>query len=214
MELEGNLVIERTRTRRWVSIVAVTVPVFIVVGVAAWFIRAFVAPPMVTIPPPMTLAAAPPPSAEPASEPQQQSARVEVAHAGPAMQESPQPLPMFGSFALVPPSVSLRTAPRPNVESEPSAAAEPATPANRDSVATAQPVAVAGASPEISEPAAASSEPAEPATSAVPLPPHRPRTTVALASGRVPLPRPRPASGAASTFSEGEQRMFHAHGVE
>lgn len=208
MELEGNLIIEPTRTKRWVSIVAVTVPVFIVVGVAAWFIRAFVAPPMASIPAPIALAAAPP-QAAPAPEPQPQ--RPEPAPASVA-QEGATSLPMFGSFTLAPPSESLRTAPRPNIEPDPSPAAEPVAPA-ADNPATSVVAAAAGTS-EISEPAAASSDPVEPTSSNVPMPPHRPRTAVALANGRVPLPRPRPSAEGASTFSDGEQRMFHAHGVE
>ena len=42
------------------SIVGVIVPVVAFVAVAAWFIRAFVAPPMVAIPSPAALAEAPP----------------------------------------------------------------------------------------------------------------------------------------------------------
>jgi hypothetical protein len=119
---------------------------------------------------------------------------------------------MFGSFALAPPSVSLGSAPRPNVEPDPSAGAEPAAPVSSNPVMTAH--AGAASAPEMSEPAAASQDPTEPAISAVPLPPQRPRTTVALNSGRVPLPRPRPASEATSIASEGERRMFNAHAVE
>jgi hypothetical protein len=211
MDLEGTLLTERTRTRRWVSIVAVTVPVFIVVGVAAWFIRAFVAPPMATIPAPMILAAAPP-SAVPVPEARQAPSPEPTRASSPsAAQEGAAPLPMFGSFTLAPPSVSLRTAPRPNVEPDPSAGAEPTAAVD---AAPVQQTANAGGAAEISEPAAASHDPTEPATSAVPMPPQRPRTTVALNNGRVPLPRPRPASEAPSTAAGSEQRMFNAHAVE
>ena len=47
MELEGNLSLERAHTRRWVSIIAVIIPVGAVVLLAAWFIRVYVAPPTV-----------------------------------------------------------------------------------------------------------------------------------------------------------------------
>ena len=40
MELEGNLLLERAHTRRWVSIIAVIIPVAAFVLGAAWFIRA------------------------------------------------------------------------------------------------------------------------------------------------------------------------------
>ena len=57
MELEGNLSLERSHTRRWVPFVAVIVPVGAIVLLAAWFIRVYVAPATVLIPnPPMTVA--------------------------------------------------------------------------------------------------------------------------------------------------------------
>src|SRR5262245_24222947 len=60
MELEGNLVLERRPARRWISVVAVIVPVVACLAGVTWFIRAFVSPPTIAIPNPMTLAAAPP----------------------------------------------------------------------------------------------------------------------------------------------------------
>ena len=60
MELEGNLVLERRPARRWVSVVAVIVPVVACLAGVTWFIRAFISPPTIAIPNPMTLAAAPP----------------------------------------------------------------------------------------------------------------------------------------------------------
>ena len=65
MELEGNLSLERAPTRRWVSIIAVIIPVAAIVLLAAWFIRVYVAPATVLIPnPPMIVAepAEPPPA--------------------------------------------------------------------------------------------------------------------------------------------------------
>ena len=65
-ELEGNLSIERAHTRRWVSIIAVVIPVAAFVLLAAWFIRAYIVPPTVAIhSPPMMADAPPPPPAVP-----------------------------------------------------------------------------------------------------------------------------------------------------
>ena len=47
MELEGDLSLERAHTRRWVSIIAVIIPVAAIVLLAAWFIRVYIAPPTV-----------------------------------------------------------------------------------------------------------------------------------------------------------------------
>ncbi|MBX9840193.1 MAG: hypothetical protein K2Z80_00125, partial [Xanthobacteraceae bacterium] len=72
MELEGNLILERRPARRWVSAVAVIVPVLACIAGVTWFIRAFVSPPTIAIPGPMMLAAAPPAptvQAEPPSAP-------------------------------------------------------------------------------------------------------------------------------------------------
>ena len=76
MELEGNLSLERSHTRRWVSIVAVIIPVAAIVLLAAWFVRVYVAPATVLIPnPPMTVAEPP--------EPPSSSVRAQI--------EAPQP---------------------------------------------------------------------------------------------------------------------------
>ena len=61
MDLEGNLILERTPARRWVSIVAVVIPVVACVAGVTWFVRAFISPPTIAIPGPMMLATAPPP---------------------------------------------------------------------------------------------------------------------------------------------------------
>ena len=55
MRLEGTLDFEHKRAKRWVSVVAVIVPVVLVVSATTWFIRAFVAPPTAPIPAPMTV---------------------------------------------------------------------------------------------------------------------------------------------------------------
>ena len=56
LELEGNLSLERAPTRRWVSIIAVVIPVAAFVLLAAWFIRAYLVPPTVAIPSPTMMA--------------------------------------------------------------------------------------------------------------------------------------------------------------
>ncbi len=131
MELEGTLELERPRTRRWVSIVAVTAPVVAAVVVAAWFIRAFIAPPIVTIPTPSQIAAAlqvaarsEVPTAEPQQQPQQSPARAEEPAAPQRQASSPSPdVPTLSSLAAVPPtlaSASSTVSPAPPMATLPS----------------------------------------------------------------------------------------------
>lgn len=177
MELEGNLSIERAPTRRWVSIVAVIVPVIAFVGLAAWFIRAYVAPPTIAIPNPMVLAAAPsaPPSPArveaqaPAPEPPQPAAAEPAASAPTAETTAPPPtnLPMFATLAAAPPTL----------DNAPVAFADPAQ--DRSSAMPAEPSAL---------------EASEPIAGPVPVPRPKPRVSVAVVTGPVPLPRPRPAT--------------------
>ena len=174
MELEGTLILERPRWRRWASVVAIVIPVVVLTAGTAWFIRAFVAPPMASIPAPMRLAVAPPApraQAEPQA-PAQASvnpaavvAAAQPAPTPPAPKLPPQPaatLPMQASLAAAPPALSSGT---------------PAT-------AYADPIreTVAAASPQSDAPMAA----------LVPLPRQRPPVTVAVIATNVPLPRPRP----------------------
>jgi hypothetical protein len=184
LELEGNLIVERPPARRWISVVAVVVPVIAFVGLSAWFIRVFIAPPMIAIPAsPQVASAAPEPNApatfearssaespaamaanEPATGPASilpDMPAAEAAKADPA----PQSLPMFASLAVAPPSF------------ESSAVA--AEPAQGDTT------------PAEAEPDAAI-EPSEP----IPLPRPKPRFTVAAIAGPVPLPTPRPTESA------------------
>jgi hypothetical protein len=178
MELEGNLSLERSLTRRWVPFVAVIVPVGAIVLLAAWFIRVYVAPATVLIPnPPMTVAepvepprssvraqteAAPPPTvmAEPANPP--------------ASEQTVAALPMFATLAAVPPAVSR------------------ATPAYADPVQDGSPA------PSVMAAETEAMEPGEPIDGPVPLPRAKPHGRVALLAGAIPLPRPRPAEVAAS----------------
>jgi hypothetical protein len=200
LELEGNLVLERRQTRRWVAIVAVVVPVVACVCAVAWFIRAFVAPPMAVIPNSMQLAAAPPeprgvmkaeapaPASEPAPEPPQQAAVNEPAASAPPDETpaAPAALPMVATLSAAPPSF----------ESAP-AFADP----GKD-----------GAFQKTGEQTAAL-EPSEPIAGPVPLPRSKPHATVAAISGPVPLPRPRPATDSAPGPTP-DLPDFERHGAE
>src|SRR5882757_7720768 len=118
LELDGDLSLERANTLRWVSIIAVVIPVAAFVLLAAWFIRAYIVPPTVAIhSPPMMADVPPPPPAVP------KRAMVEapkpplpVAVAAPAetpvneipVKETPAPafaLPMFATLSAAPPSL-------------------------------------------------------------------------------------------------------------
>jgi hypothetical protein len=180
LELEGNLILERPPTRRWVSIVAVVVPVVACVVLAAWFIRAYIAPPMAQIPSPMQLAAmsrAPVkvevPASAPAPElPPPQAASEPEPAAPPA--DAPVSLPMFATLSVAPPSFN-------------------SAPGYAD--ATPDPPAAAFAPPAADQQVAAV-DPAMTVAGPVPLPRSKPPVSVAAVAGPVPLPRPRPAEAA------------------
>ena len=191
-EFEGNL-LERSPSRRWLSIIAVVIPVATFVLGAAWFIRAYILPPTVAIPSPMMLAAAPPASPAPpaplappvraqaeVAKPLQVAAPQVVATAEPAApsresaKEQAEPafaLPMLATLEAAPPSLAAA----------PPAYADPVQDMPTASLPepAAEPVADELASEPIAEP--------------VPLPRAKPHTTVALLSNAIPLPRPRPA---------------------
>lgn len=180
MELEGNLSLERARTRRWVSVIGVIIPVAAVVLLAAWFVRVYVAPPTVAIPNPMMMMADDPPapavSARAVTEaPQPPMAMTEPATPLPAAERRvpASALPMFATLAVVPPTLS----------SAPQAFADPV-----------QDISRATPSIMVEEPAAL--EPAEPIAGPVPLPRAKPHGPLALVTGAIPLPRPRPADSA------------------
>jgi hypothetical protein len=184
LELEGNLILERPPTRRWVSIVAVVVPVVVCVGLAAWFIRAYIAPPMAAIPSPMQLAAmsraplkveAPAPAPAPETPPPQAASEPEPAAAPPA--EARVSLPMFATLSVAPPSFGA-----------PAAYADPVPESAAAFVPPAADQPVAAGDPAI--------DPAMAITGPVPLPRSKPPVSVAAVAGPVPLPRPRPAEAA------------------
>lgn len=205
LELEGNILLERTPARRWVAIIAIVIPVAALVLASAWFIRAFVAPPTVAISTsPLILAAAPPPVAPAEAtavavkqsrlQPQPVTAAAVAPEPSPApVKEAPEPvtgvsaLPMFATLAAAPPS--LDTAPPAYVGTVPNAPPEPVTPAEP------------ALEPEASEPIAG----------LVPLPRAKPHHPVAILASAIPLPRPRPAETAPSSDAS---PAFERHGAE
>jgi hypothetical protein len=211
LELEGNLVLERPPTRRWIAIIAVVVPVVACVCSVAWFIRAFIAPPVANISTQMQLAAAQPsllapvraevPAPAPEPEPPQQTAMNEPAApaASPAAAEKPASLPMFGSLSAAPPFENS------------AAFANPA----HDTAApmTAPPMAVP---PMDGQPSGneqtAMLEPATPIAGPIPIPHPKPHFSVATITGPVPLPRPRPAENPPSDVPD--LPAFDRHAVD
>jgi hypothetical protein len=227
-DLPGTFEVERPRSRRWVAIVALTIPVIAVVLSAAWFVRAFVAPPTVMIPATIEVASAPYVADVQGSDTQNAAvadARVRLAD---KMTESTgstgssvytPTLPMIGSIAAAPqapasPPAMASVAP-------PSVAAPRPMSSEQQPAVTSQPVAAA---PDVqTEPRAraanpepdtqAEIEPGEPIQGPIPVPPRKPRFTVAhVVSGPVPLPRPRPTEATAKP--EPEAQNFERHGVQ
>ena len=207
MEFEGNLTLERPPSRRWVPVVAVVVPVAAFVLMAAWFIRAYVAPLMAAIPAPMELAAipsnAPARSAKIAPSAPALAAPDLAAAAAPATAAKPEaplsmapvqaaPMPVFASLAAAPPTL--------NTTEQPAAAfADPSPDNPKRSLET-----------NAMAPALDSSEPI---TGPIPLPPMRPRLMVAQVTGVVPLPRSRP-SDASPAPEPVDSPAIYRHAVE
>jgi hypothetical protein len=202
MELEGTLLLERSPTRRWVSIIAIVIPVASVVMVAAWFIRAYVAPPSIAIPSPMMIATAP--AASPAA------ARVE-----PPIDQLPQPVPKQSAPVTVASVAAAPIAAAPEaVPSPPMVATLAVAPPNFSSLPNGQPTALADPAPMTAQavmPEAPALDPSEPLKGPVPLPRHKPHVSVALVTGSVPLPRPRPAS---DDMTPADLPAYDRHGVD
>jgi hypothetical protein len=180
LEFERNPLLERTHTRRWVSIIAVVIPVAAFVLLATWFVRAYIAPPTVAIPSPMIFAEAPPPppalpkraqvEALPPPLPQPPVAQAEpVVPPVQERQEFASALPMFATLAAAPPGRGRIQPAFADPVQDISAAAPPAMMSESDTL-----------------------EPSEPIAGPVPLPRAKPHGPVALVSNAVPLPRPRP----------------------
>jgi hypothetical protein len=197
MDLEGNLILERRPARRWVSVVAVIVPVLACLAGVTWFIRAFVSPPTIAIPSPMTLAAVPPAPAVRAEPPVAAPPAREETTAAPSPATEPSS-PAFATLSAVPPAPSASPA---------EALQEPMT---AGTTAYADP---ARESPARSAPASAATEiDAAPIAGPVPLP--RPRRQAAVAvDGPVPLPRPRPAEETSAPV-QASQPAYSRHGAE
>lgn len=200
MELEGDLVLERPPTRRWVSIIAVVIPVVAVVSVAAWFIRAYVAPPTVAVPNPMQLASAPAtfkpgkieaPAPAAVPEPQVPAAAPEPPMAPPPSADAPaaaapaSSLPMFATLSAAPPTLTGAPTAFADPAQEPSPATATAT---MDTLENAEPIA-----------------------GPVPLPRMKPHLSLALVTGPVPLPRPKPET---DTPAATDLPAFDRHAIE
>jgi hypothetical protein len=203
MELEGNLILERRPARRWITVVAVIVPVVACLAGVTWFIRAFISPPTIAIPNPMTLAAAPPAPAvraEPPADPPPPPAQEEVRAAPSPAAAELSAAPAAATPSVFPPAPSVFP-PVPSREPVTTSAAVYADPARERPAGTA--AATAGA--EID---------AAPIAGPVPLPRPRRQAAVAIA-GPVPLPRPRPADEAStSTPVQGSQPAYSRHTAE
>lgn len=227
-DLPGTFEVERPRSRRWVAIVALTIPVIAVVLSAAWFVRAFVAPPTVMIPAPIELASAPSATDVQGSDTPNTAVAEARARLADKMTESTGSTgssvytptqPMISSLAAAPPA----PASPPAVASiaPPSVAAPPPMSSEPQAAVTSEPVAAApDVPPEAPAPAArpepdtqAEIEPGEPIQGPIPVPPRKPRFTVAhVVTGPVPLPRPRPAEATAKP--EPEAQNFERHSVQ
>jgi hypothetical protein len=199
MDLEGNLILDRKPARRWVSAIAVIIPVVACVAGVTWFVRAFISPPTIAIPGPMVLATVPsarplreePRAPEPAPPP-----AVTTRPAGPASAAAPAPpsssLPMLATLSAAPPATS------------PAAAAGFSTPAaftdpGRDSAMPATSAVVEAASVPITGP--------------VPIPRPRPELTAVVTAHAVPMPRARPAEEEAPAIS-GPQPAYDRHPID
>jgi hypothetical protein len=230
MRLEGTLDFEQRRAQRWVPIVAIVIPVFLFVAGVSWFIRAFIAPPMATIPAATIVAAAPPPEPPMPSEPLPQEAqdgrRAVLAFAGRIEPALPATLPMFATFTIAPPSVSLRTAPPATIDSPATGEPEPSAaslPAQEDEPASAPATPSPSSDIVASLPRDAPDNPAmsvsaavqetEPIAGPIPLPLPRPISALPSES-QVPVPRTRPEAETTSATSDAERRAFAAHGAE
>jgi hypothetical protein len=218
-DLTGTFEVERSRPRRWVTIAALIGPVIAVVLSAAWFVRAFVAPPTVVVPTPMVLASAPPVANVAAVDTQNSAVAEARARLADRMTETSGKsvytpgLPMVASLATAPPAppppVAEQIASAPPPPSEP----EPLVSSTALAAETEPPTAPSALVADPESPPPAEIEPAEPIQGPIPVPPRRPRVTVAHAvAGRVPLPRPRPVDAAAKP--EPDVQTFERHTVQ
>jgi hypothetical protein len=192
-DFEGDLLLERAHTRRWVSIIAVVIPVAAFVLAAAWFIRAFIVPPTVAIHNPAMMADTPPaPPAVPKRamvEAPKPALPVAVA-AAPVqapVKEMPAPfaLPMFATLSAAPPSLPSTSPAFADPAQDPTPAVSPAA------APITPPVSETTASP-VTATETAELEPGEPIAGSIPVPRAKPHGSLAALHGPVPLPRPKP----------------------
>jgi len=191
MELEGNLSLERSHTRRWVAIIAVIIPVTAIVLLATWFIRVYVAPKTVLIPNPPMIVAEPPETPAVSTRVRTEAPQPPAVMAEPANPPPSEPtasaLPMFATLAAVPPALGS------------------ATPAFADPAQDTSPA------PSITVAETTEIEPGEPIAGPVPLPRSKPHGRVALLASAIPLPRPRPAEIAAPLE---DVPVIERHGIQ
>jgi len=194
LELEGNLSLDRAPARRWVSIIAVVIPVAAFVMLAAWFIRAYIAPPTVAIHNPSIMADAPTPPPDMPKRAMVEAPKpplpvvVAAAPVEPPVKETPAApfaLPMFATLAAAPPSLPSSSPafadPAHDLSPAPAPVAAPVTERVATPVTTAEPAE------------AAEIEPGEPIAGPIPLPRAKRHGAVAALHGAVPLPRPKPS---------------------
>jgi hypothetical protein len=192
MDLEGNLILDRRPARRWVSALAVVIPVVACVAGVTWFVRAFISPPTISIPGPLVLAStAPVPLPAPPSRAEPAAARAESVW--PAVVAPPTPTSPYGSpyaqQATLGSATTTNGAFPPAPQSTRVAATTAFTDPARDNPAPA-------ATPSVEAPAM-------PIAGRIPLPRPRPQVAVAAAAGphAVPTPRARPAEEEAPAAS-------------
>lgn len=158
MGLDDVYVFDEPRRRRVWPIIAVAVPVCLFAGLAAWFIRTYVAPPMVAISESLVAEASEPSAATPrAAETSGSAIAAEIPEPAPPA----PPAPIFSTLAFAPLNVA-----RPRSEVDVTTLDLPAEPALENSEPIAGPVPLPHPRPRISVASF---------SSAVPLPRPRPQ---------------------------------------
>ena len=181
MDVDGLTAVEPERTSPLLLALAVILPVGLFAAGAAWFIHTYVVPPTVDIPSQPVLA-----SVEPTNPPATTGASTRLTPS-----EPPQPVPAEPQT----PASAFPPPPQPAASVWPAPA--PANNSPWPAVANVAPEPAAPAFAPAPEPIAAAEPPPDaglPAADAVPLPLRRPRISLAVVRGPVPLPRPRPGN--------------------
>jgi hypothetical protein len=191
MDVDGLTAAEPKRIRRVLLVVAAIIPLAAFVAGFAWFMRTYVVPPTLTAE--TVLASADPPMASPksatkteikATEPQQPQVTVELK---PAPEQPgafpPPPRPAASAFASPPQPDSVFPTPL----APPVSADTPSTRSVAAATPAPEPQPATAVTPETDTQASL------PITGPIPLPPRRPRFSLARVRGPVPLPKPRPS---------------------